>query len=696
MPARGVTFLKWHLGAVQLQILLGVVMATHNQQKLNAWREVQPGVWVAQIGKADQPTLTRASRSEPRHDRLSAMPNATLPFSLDQVRLVKSKSFSTVHIPLGKNEKIFGLGLQMQGTDRRNGIYHLRTDHYSEGNDRLHVPTPLYISSAGYAVFLNTSRTPNFYVGVGNRVDDKSRPKFRDRNTDPRWDAQPPSDWVEASVEAQGLEVVVLTGPTAMDALRRYNLFCGGGTLPPLWALGFWHRTPSLASADAVTAEVNEFEKRGFPLDVIGLEPGWQSRSYPGSMEWSKDRFPDASKFVKDMSVRGISVNLWENPYVAPESELYNILKGRFGSHTVWLGAAPDVFDKVARRVVQDFHTKHHLALGVSGYKIDEVDGFDVWLWPDHAEFGSGPDGLQMRQIYGVLWQELLFEMYRKQNRRTFGLVRASNGAASRFPFAIYSDTYNHRQYVTALTNCSLAGTLWCAEIRSANSPEEWARRMQSACLSPIAQLNAWADGTKPWSFASVTDTVRDAMLLRESLVPYIYTAFAQYWHDGVPPVRPMSLIDGGTETDQYLLGDDLLVAPMFTGETSRTVRLPKGKWYDYATGAYVGENQSITVKPALNTIPLYVRGGSAIPTYVGATNATKSAALGKVTLRCYGDGEHRGLLFEDDGTSFGYEKGEFGLYELTSRSGNVVSTRIAGQRTGPKAIFKLDSVNQK
>lgn len=669
-------------------------MSAHHVDNGSVWREVNPGIWVAQIGKADKPTLTSASRSVPRRDRLSAMPIGVLPFALDRVHLKRSKSFSSVRIPLGKDEKIFGLGLQMQGSDRRGGIFHLRTDHFREGNDRLHVPTPLYVSSAGYAVFLNTSRTTNFYVGVGNRLDDPSRPQFRDRNKDLNWDAQPPSDWVEASVEAGGLEVVILTGPTAMDALRRYNLYCGGGSLPPIWALGFWHRTPSLASAETVTAEVKEFEKRGFPLDVIGLEPGWQSRSYPGSMEWSKERFPDATKFVTDLAKRGVSINLWENPYVANGTELFQALKGRFGSHTVWLGAAPDVLDKVARKVAQDFHSKHHLALGVSGYKIDEVDGFDNWLWPDHAEFGSGPDGLQMRQIYGVLWQELLFDMYRKQNRRTFGLVRASNGAASRFPFAIYSDTYDHRQYVTALTNCSLAGTLWCAEVRSASNPEEWARRMQSACLSPIAQLNAWSDGTKPWSFPVVSDTVRDAMLLRESLIPYLYTAFSQYWLDGIPPVRPMSLVDGGTETDQYLLGDDLLVAPMFTSETSRTVRLPLGKWFDYVSGEYVGENQKITVKPSLNTIPLYVRGGAAIPTCPGSKNAVRSLKEEKLTLRCYGEGEHHGLLYEDDGTSFGYEKGDFGLFALSISKGKTTSKSLGGHRRSIKADLVLESVN--
>ena len=660
-----------------------------NQPKAN-WQEIQPGIWRAQIGSADKPTLTDAGRAQPKAARLAEMPQAKLPFSLDTVDLKKSKSFSTVKIPLGKDEKIFGLGLQMKGADRRGGIYHLQVDHYSEGNDRLHVPTPLYISSAGYAVFLNTSRPTNFYVGVGNRLDDKSRPPFRDRNTDPNWDAQPPSDWVEASVEAPGLEVIILSGPTAMDAIRRYNLLCGGGAMPPMWALGFWHRTPSIATAENVIDEVNEFEKRGFPLDVIGLEPGWQTRSYPGSMEWSKQRFPDPKGFLRQLAEKGIKVNLWENPYVAPDTDLFHALNDKFGSHTVWLGAAPDVLDKSARKTVQNFHTQKHLDLGVSGYKIDEVDGFDNWLWPDHAEFKSGPDGRQMRQIYGVLWQELLLDMYKKKNERTFGLVRASNGGASHLPFAIYSDTYDHRQYVTALTSSSLAGTLWCAEIRSSSSPEEWVRRMQSACLSPIAQLNAWADATKPWRYSAVNDSVKEAMLLRESLVPYLYTAFAQYSMDGTPPIRPMSLVDGGTETDQYMIGDSLLAAPMITGETSRTVRLPKGRWCEYATGKIVGENQKITINPDLSQIPLYVKAGSAIPTFNNPTSVSKGIANGLISLRCYGPSSCSGLLYQDDGKTFNYQKGDFGMFRLDVSDGRVVSKALEGSQKQPNVTIEV------
>jgi alpha-glucosidase (family GH31 glycosyl hydrolase) len=659
------------------------------------WRPILPGVWTANIGRRDTPTLTEASASSPRKDRISKLPYAQLPFDLDEVKLSKSRDYSTVKIPLQPGEKIYGLGLQMSGSNRRGGVYHLQVDHYDSGQDRLHAPTPMYVSSLGYAVFFNTSRPINVYVGVGNRLDDPKIPKFKDRNTDRDWDAQPDSGCVEASVQAPGLEVSIFSGPDAMNALQRYNLYCGGGAMPPLWALGFWHRTPSLATADQVLEEVKQFEERDFPLDVIGLEPGWQSRSYPGSMEWSPNRFPDAKGFVNELTSRGIRVNLWENPYVAPGTDLYQKLTPNFGSHTVWLGAAPDILSPTVAKVVQQFHTKHHLDIGVSGYKIDEVDGFDNWLWPDHATFPSGLDGLQMRQIYGLLWQKVIDQMFRAKGERTFGLVRGSNGAASRFPFAIYSDTYNHRQYVTALTSCSLAGVTWCAEIRSADTDEEWVRRMQSACLSPIAQLNAWDSGKKPWSYPKVEDAIREAMKLRESLVPYLYTAFAQSNLNGIPPVRPMSLVDGGEETDQYLLGDNLLFAPMFTGEKSRKVRLPKGKWYDYSTGRYIGSVETITISPSLTEIPLYVRGGTCIPTNQPSLRVKTNKPY---LLRCYGEEPYSGMIYEDDGTTFAFEKGEFNLSSMLISGNEAKITELEGKTNLilPKYVFKKIGTNER
>lgn len=634
------------------------------------WQQVAPGVWRAQVGKKEAVTLLSAAGSVPDKLGIAKLPKVTnAPIPLEHAGGELVESHAVASIPLAKEEKLYGLGLQMHGSDRRGGVYHLRMDHYSSGKDRLHAPTPLYISSKGYAVLFNTARPIAIYAGVGNRQGDPANPTQRDRNTDPNWDPQPPSDAVEASVQAGGLEVLVFAGPTPLDAIRRYSLYCGGGAMPPKWALGFWHRVPLTFSAEQAESEAKEFEQRNYPLDVLGLEPGWQSSSYPGSFDWSPVRFADPAGFMNSMTQSGVHVNLWENPYVSEKSRLFEPLRSYFGSHTVWLGAVPDLNVPAAAQIIRDHHKQVGVDLGVSGYKIDEVDGVDVWLWPDHARFPSGLPGDEMRQIYGVLWQRELDRLFHDSGKRTFGLVRGSNGGASRFPFAIYSDTYDHREYVTGITSAGLAGVMWCAEARSAANGEEWVRRMQTAVLSHIAQLNAWSDGTKPWSFAGYEEPVRKAMQFRIEILPYLYTAFAQYHFEGTPVIRAMSLIDGGGETDQYMLGDSILAAPMFAGEKSRKLRLPAGRWYDYETGEYAGENQVIEVTPALDKIPLFVREGALIPTIAPQLHAGSPAST--LIVRHYGDVPGSARLYDDDGQSYDFEHGKCAWYRLTTENGS-------------------------
>ncbi len=649
------------------------------------WRSVAPGVWRAQVGSRDRLTLLSAAEAAPLKEPLGRMPKAEgPPVDLALTGGERAENRAVARIPLLPDEKLFGLGLQMHGSSRRGGVYHLRMDHYSRGQDRLHAPTPLYVSSRGYAVFFNTARPCDIYAGVGNRLGSPGNPKPRDRNTDPAWESQPASDAVEASVQAPGLEVFLFAGPNPVDALRRYNLFCGGGALPPRWALGFWHRVPLAASAADVLAETAEFDRRGLPLDVLGLEPGWQSKSYPGTFDWSPARFPDPAAFLKQMDARGLKVNLWENPYIAEESALYAPLKPYFGSHTIWLGAVADLNVPHAAEILRAHHKRVGVDLGVGGYKIDEVDGVDVWLWPDHACFPSSVPGDAMRQVYGVLWQRELERLFRAAGRRTFGLVRGSNGGASRFPFAIYSDTYNHQEYITGIASAGLAGVMWCAEARSARDGEEWVRRLQTAVVSHVAQLNAWSDGTKPWSFPGYEEPVRKAMEFRTEILPYLYTAFAQYRFEGTPVIRAMCLVDGGEETDQYLLGDDLLVAPMFVGAKTRKVRLPKGTWYDYETGERAGSGEVIEIRPALDKIPLYVREGALIPTLAPRLRAGSPLKGAELIVRHYGTTPGHARLYDDDGETFDYEHGKHAWYALNGSGVSGEMKRVSGDWTAP------------
>jgi alpha-D-xyloside xylohydrolase len=173
------------------------------------------------------------------------------------------------------------------------------------------------------------------------------------------------------------------------------------------------------------------------------------------------------------------------------------------------------------------------------------------------------------------------------------------------------------------------------------------------------------------------------------ALMPYFYSEFAKYHFEGTPPFRAMYLEPGfairRTEQagsadlnenpyaeavrkeikDQYMAGEYLLVAPMFTGQTSRKVVLPEGKWFDFYTGKYAGAGEIITVEPGLGRIPVFVKDGALIPMMKPQLRAPKADEKINLEIRHYGTKGGLYSLYDDDGETFDYEKGAFSWREL-------------------------------
>lgn len=656
----------------------------------NIWTEIAPGVWKTVIGIPDKLDLFSAAGIEPSEEALSRMEAVKFPVNKNDIVAEVINGETYLRFPLVRDEQIFGFGLNFKTVHQRGKILRLHVDHYGgTDNGRTHAPVPFYLSDRGYGVFINSSRYLTIYAGTAVRKDSPEAPEPLDRNTDRRWTSQPYSDAVEVVVPAAGVEVYLFAGPTTLDAVRRFNLYSGGGCLPPRWGLGFTQRVPRLYTSDQVEQEAKLFSERGFPLDFIGLEPGWQSKSYPCTFEWDTTRFPNPAAFAKTMKEMGVRLNLWTNPYVSPESPIYNEILPYTGTHTVWGGIVPDHSLPEPQNIFIKQLYDSQISIGISGYKIDENDGYDRWLWPDVARFPSGNSAEQLRQTYGLFLQKITTEMFRDNNTRTYGLTRASNGGGAPFPYVIYNDYYSHEDFITALINSGFCGVLWTPEVRSSKTGEEWLRRMQTVCFSPMAMINAWSSGTLPWSFPEVEKEVKEYALLRMQLIPYLYSEFAKYHFEGTPPFRGMSLEKGFDATakmelrnedlnenpyaeavmkeikDQYMTGEYLLVAPLFTGQTSRKVVLPKGRWYDFYTGDYAGDGEIITVNPGLSRIPVFVKDGGIIPMMKPQLHAPAAGEKIDLIIRYYGSALGKYMLYDDDGETFDYEKGIYSWREI-------------------------------
>ena len=236
-----------------------------------------------------------------------------------------------------------------------------------------------------------------------------------------------------------------------------------------------------------------------------------------------------------------------------------------------------------------------------------------------------------------------------------------------------------------------------------------------------MANLNAWASGTKPWDYPEVTDAVRDVIELRMRLLPYFYSAFAKYHRDGIPPVRAMilegnfstddqTIIEGKLDSetnpyatgeiieknDQFMFGSSIMVAPFYAQyATERSVQLPAGNWYDFYSGEFVGNNCriSVTAEQLKDRTPLFVKEGALIPMFGQAPINSKAAKGADLIVRHYGKIAGSFELYEDDATTFDYQKDASRIRTITVDAKGKSTIQTEGR--GPALFGQITKIEQ-
>jgi len=239
--------------------------------------------------------------------------------------------------------------------------------------------------------------------------------------------------------DSRGVDVYVFAGPTPREAVQRYNLFSGGGAVPPLWGLGMKYRTFTRADKATAMGVARAMREMKIPCDMFGLEPGWQTQAYSCSLVWSNERFPDHVAMLDELAKDGYRVNLWEHAYIHPSSPLFKPLQNRSGDFLVWGGLVVDFADPEAFKLFADYHARELVSQGISGFKADECDNQPItdctpFNFPTSTVFPSGIDGEQMLQLYGYYYQRSIFSVFKARNQRTWGDVRATSALAAPLP----------------------------------------------------------------------------------------------------------------------------------------------------------------------------------------------------------------------------------------------------------------------
>ncbi|MFG2669576.1 alpha-xylosidase [Streptomyces sp. NPDC048445] len=495
---------------------------------------------------------------------------------------------------------------------------------------------PFYLSSRGYGVFVNHPGRVSFEIGsesVGQ---------------------------VQFSVEDQSLEYYIVAGPTPKEVLARYTALTGRPALPPAWSFGLWLTTSFCTSYDeeTVTSFVDGMAGREIPLSVFHFDCFWMREYQWSDFLWDPDVFPDPEGMLARLKERGLRISMWINPYIAQKSALFAEAAERGylvrrPSGDVWQwdlwqpGMALVDFTDPAAREWYSGKLRALLDQGVDCFKTDfgERVPTDV-VWHD----GSDPE--RMHNYYAQIYNRTVFELLEKERGPGEAVLfaRSATAGGQQFPVHWGGDCFASftamAESLRGGLSLSLSGFgFWSHDIggfEGTPDPAVFKRWLAFGLLSSHSRLHGNVSYRVPWAFGEeAVDVARAFTLLKHRLMPYLYGVAATAHRTGVPMMRPMLLEFPDDPTTrmldrQYMLGPDLLVAPVFTEDGQVEYYVPEGTWTSLLTGETVTGPVWRHETHGFDSLPVLVRPGAVLPW--GAEDQRPDGDwLDGLTLRAYG-----------------------------------------------------------
>lgn len=522
----------------------------------------------------------------------------------------------SVEFPLKYGEQVFGFGLQLNGFNHKGRKLSLRvnSDPIAYTGDS-HAPVPFFVTNKGYGMYFDTARYIDVYCGFYKKKKRKRDVNLPNNVIDNFEDLYANRDENEESIMtvdipgAKGIDIYIFEGGNITDIVSEYNMLSGGGCSVPEWGLGTAYRAYANYTDKDVISLSEYFKDKDLKIDIIGLEPGWQTKSYSCSYVWDKERFPNYKQMTDKLRKDGFHINLWEHAFVDCSSPIYEDIFDFSGNYEVFGGLVPDFALDDARDIFANYHRDELVSMGIDGFKLDECDGSDFvssdWSFPNCAKFPSGLDGEQYHSLFGTLYMKTILQAF--GDNKTLSYVRNAGALASSYPFVLYSDLYGHKDFIRGIVNAGFSGLLWTPEVRDAKNKKDFIRRLQTSVFSVQTLINAWYLDKAPWIEYDCEDEVKELLDVRRKLVPMLKSAFDEYEKTGKPPLRALvSDYTDDKETynidDEYIFCGKLIVAPLTEESDSRKVYLPEGSWRDYWTkedvnnGWFEAEMQQIPV----------------------------------------------------------------------------------------------------
>jgi alpha-glucosidase/alpha-D-xyloside xylohydrolase len=544
------------------------------------------------------------------------------------------------------------------------------------------VPIPWIIGTSGWAMFLHQPFGTFDFTG--------ERGNF------------------QSASPGAGLDLFFVGSADPVTIMAEYARLTGFPEMPPLWSFGYQQSHRTLASREEILAEAKTFREKKLPCDTLiylgtGFCPsGWNTEN--GSFVWNDRVFPDPKEILDELHRDHFHA-------VMHAVILSDKLRG-----TVHDSCDVSRFDEESASCHWDAHRKD-FAMGVDGW------------WPDEGDPLNIPSRLVRNRMY---WEGPQID---RPNERPYALHRNGYAGMQRYGSFLWSgDVYSTwetlKTHIPIALNTALSGIpYWGTDIGGfVPTPEFTAelyiRWFQFGAFCPLFRCHGrtwklrlpwgWNTGDpgpveiRNYGGAAIPDSsqLHDARVepicrkyleLRYRLLPYLYSAVHECATTGMPIMRALwvhfpddpKAVECG---DEYLWGKNILVAPVAEkGATARSIYLPRGAWYDFWTHDRLQGGREISRPVDLETLPLYVREGSILP--LGPVKQFTGEKVDEpLSVSIYPGADATCLLYDDDGTSFDYRKGEWMGIEMAWDDGRrILSLQLAAGsrllRSGSRAI---------
>lgn len=580
-------------------------------------------------------------------------------------------------LSLSVDELIYGLGERFGAYVKNGQTVVIENQDGGTSSQHSYKNIPFYLSSRGYGVLVNHPERVEFEVGT----EQVSRCGF--------------------SVAGEELDYVFIDGPSMKDVLARYTDLTGKPGLPPQWSFGLWLSTSFTTeyNTEVVMSFVNGMLDRGIPLSVFHFDCCWMREFHWSDFLWDDRSFRDPAALLRALKEKGLRVCVWINPYIAQNSALFDegmekgyFLHRRDGSVWQWdmwqSGMAIVDFTNPAAASWYLSALKALLDMGVDAFKTD----FGERIPTEDAVWFDGSDPEKMHNYYAYLYNDAVYRLLERERGRGEAVVfaRAATVGCQQFPVHWGGDCWSDYDSMAQSLRGGLGLTssgfgFWAHDIggfEDTSTADVYKRWLAFGLLSTHSRLHGSSSYRVPWAYDEEAVAVcRFFTRLKLSLLPYLYSSACVTANTGVPMIRSMAI---SFEDDpncryldkQYMLGDALLVAPIFNEEGMAAYYLPKGRWINYLTHETAEGGVWRRERHDYCSIPLWVKAGSVIPTARRAETADVSF-VNNLEYQVFGLTDRAACTVYQDGrelTQFAVRRRD-GLPEVVSggESGSVV-----------------------